>query len=108
MYYLSSMGEIGKIIVFRVLAQNNKSIMNRFCRQFYGYIDRSNNYGYQYHRKGFLENFQYIKPLRGVLIVNNEDGEKIISFLESYNAEIYARDIFLKEEDIQSLKICEK
>jgi len=99
------MKEIGTIIVFRVLAQNNKSIMNRFCRQFYGYLDRSNNYEYQYHRKGFLDDFQYIKPLRGVIVVKKEASEKIISFLESYNAEIYARDIILQDEDINKLKM---
>ena len=99
------MNKMGKIIAFRVLAQNDKSTMNRFCRQFYGYLDRSNNYRYRYHRNGFLDNFNYIKPLRGVIVVKKEDGDEIISFLESYNAEIYARDIILLEEDIKKLKM---
>ena len=99
------MGYTGTIIVFRVLTHTNKLIMNKFCRQFYGYTDRSHNYRYEYHRKGFINNFPYIKPLRGVIIVRKEDAKEIISFLKSYKAEIYARDIILLEEDLRKLKI---
>ena len=97
------MKEIGTIIVFRVLARNDKLTMNRFCRQFYGYLDHSNNYKYRYQREGFLDNFKYIKPLRGVIVVKKKDANEIISFLQSYNAEIYARDILLLEEDLKEL-----
>lgn len=99
------MENIGKIIVFRVLARNDKLTMNKFCRQFYGYLDRSHNYQYKYQRKGFIENFLYIKPLRGVIVVRKEDADEIISFLKSYNAEIYARDIILLEKDLKELRI---
>jgi hypothetical protein len=108
MLYHSNMEEFGKIIVFRVLAKTNKSIMNKFCRQFYGYLDRSHNSQYTYKRKGFIERFPYIKPLRGVIIVKKEDAKKIISFLNSYNAEIYARDIILVKEDKDKLKSVKK
>lgn len=101
------MKHIGKIIVFRVLARNDKLTMNKFCRQFYGYLDRSHNYRYEYQRKGFIENFQYIKPLRGVLVVRKEDADEIISFLRSYNAEIYARDIILLQDDIKKLGLAD-
>ena len=93
----------GKIIVFKVLTKTNKLIMNKFCRQFYGYLDRSHNYRYQYQRKGFIENFPHIKVLRGVIVVKIEDANEIISFLESYNAEIFAREIVLVPEDLDKL-----
>lgn len=96
--------KIGKIIVFRVLANNTKLVMNKFCREFYGYMDRSCNYKYTYRRKGFLENFVYIKPLRSVLVVRKEDAVSIIEFLKRYNAEIYARDIILEKPDIKIFK----
>ncbi len=99
------MSSTGTIIVFRILTRTNKLAMNKFCRQFYGYTDRSHNYRYEYQRKGFLDNFPYIKPIRGVIIVRKEDASEIISFLESYNAEIYARDIILLEKDLWKLKI---
>ena len=101
------MKRVGKVIVFRVLTRNDKLTMNKFCRQFYGYLDRSHNYRYQYQRKGFIENFPYIKPLRGVIVVRKEDADEIISFLKSYNAEIYARDIILTQDDLKKLGLTE-
>ena len=94
---------IGKIIVFKMAPANDRSTMNRFCRQFYGYLDRSSNYRYRYQRRGFLDDYPYIKPHKGVLVVRKEDAEDIISFLESYSAEIYARDIVLLEDDVRQL-----
>lgn len=93
----------GKIIVFRVLAKTNKLVMNRFCRQFYGYLDRSCNNRYQYQRKGFIENFPHIKIIRGVIIVKKEDADEIVSFLESYKAEIFIREIILLPKDLDKL-----
>lgn len=96
---------IGKLIVFRVLAKNDKLTTNKFCRQFYGYIDRSNNYRYTYKREGFIEKFPYIKPLRGVLIVKKRDSKQIVSFLKMFNADIFMRDVLLNKEDMRKLKI---
>ena len=63
------------------------------------------NYGrYTYEKKGFLDNYPYIKPIRGVIVGRSEDAGEIISFLESYNAEIFTREITLMEEDIEQLK----
>ena len=97
------MKEIGSIIIFRILTKTDKLTMNKFCRQFYGYLDRSHKGKYQYHRDGFLDDFPHIKPLRGVLVVRKKDAKKIISYLETYNADIYARDIILRKEDIEKL-----
>jgi len=77
--------------------------MNKFCRQFYGYLDRSHNYKYQYQRKGFIENFPHIRVIRGVIIVKKEDADEIVSFLGSYNAEIFTREIILLPEDLNKL-----
>lgn len=95
------MNKIGKLIVFKVSTKNPKSIIDKFCRQFNGYVDRSNNNQYQYHRKGFIENFPHIKLTRGVIIVRDCDSDVIVSFLESYNAEIFVRDIILEDNDLE-------
>jgi hypothetical protein len=79
--------------------------MNKFCRKFYGYVDRSNNYRYTYRREGFIEKFPHIKPLRGVLIVRKEDSESIVTFLKEFNADILVRSIVLTEDDMKKLKI---
>ncbi len=98
------MKSLGKIIVFKMAPTNDRSTMNRFCRQFYGYLDRSSNYRYRYQRKGFLDDYPYIKPHKGVIVVRKEDAESILTFLESYDAEVYARDVILMEEDLEQLK----
>ncbi len=93
----------GKIIVFKLAMTNDRTAMNRFCRQFYGYLDRSHNYRYQYKRKGFLGDFAHIRLQRGVIVVKKEDSKEIISFLKSYDAEIFARDITLTKADREVL-----
>ncbi len=95
---------IGNIIIFRVLPSNSKLRMNKFCREFYGYKMKSNYGRYTYEKKGFLDNYPFIKPQRGVIIVRSEDVGEIISFLGSYNAEIFTREITFLEEDIEQLK----
>ena len=99
------MGSLGKIIVFKLAATNDSSSMKKFCRQFYGYLDRSCNYRYQYRRRGLLDEHPHLKLQRGVLVVRKEDATPILSFLESYNAEIFARDILLQEEDEEQLRV---
>ncbi len=79
--------------------------MNKFCREFYGYKMKSNYGRYTYEKKGFLDNHPFIKLQRGVLVVRKEDAEPILSFLESYNAEIFARDIILQAEDEEQLRV---
>ena len=41
---------------------------------------------------------------KGVVVVRKEDAEPILTFLESYEAEVYARDVILMEEDLEQLK----
>lgn len=45
----------------------------------------------------------YRKLLRGVIIIRDEDSEKIAEFLKEYSAEVYIREIKLTEEDCQIL-----
>ena len=94
------MRKVGKLIFFKVSKNNPKSKIDKFCRQFNGYVDRSNNNRYQYHRKGFIEDFPHIKLTRGVIIVRDCDSDAILSFLESYNAEIFVRDIILEDDEL--------
>lgn len=99
------MESLGKVIIFKLSPNNDHSTMKKFSRRFYGYLDRSYNYRYEYQRKGFMDDFPYIKPHKGVIVVRKEDAEVILSFLESYNAEIFARDIILQKEDEEQLRV---
>lgn len=95
----------GKLISFKVLANNDKLHMNKFCRDFYGFMDKSNNGKYSYKRKGFINQFKYVKLMKSLLIVKKEDFKEIISFLKKYNASLTMRDVVLSKSDIKTLKL---
>lgn len=96
--------QTGAIISFQLSGSNNHTEINRFCRKFYGYKDRSNKGKYTYERKGILSKYPHIKIRRGLIIVRMEDTEKIIDILEKHNAEIFMREIILLHKDMQELK----
>ena len=94
----------GTLISFKVAGKNNHTKVNRFCREFYGYKDKSNKGQYTYKREGFLDKYPHIKIQRGLIIIRMEDAEDIINILEGYNAEIFMREIILLHTDTQKLK----
>jgi len=95
----------GKIVAFRVyknkdaVVKNSQAVMNRFVQKFYGQDASSHGGKYRHHKRGLLEDVAHIKLLRGVIILKEIDLEKIVSFLNEYNAEVYIRDIILTPED---------
>lgn len=95
--------ETGAVIAFRVSGGNSKSALNKFCREFYGYSDRSNRGRYTYHHPGFIDGFRHIKLLRGAIIVRMQDVDRILSFLKGHNAEIFMREVVLLHSDLQKL-----
>ena len=96
---------IGKIIIFRVYKTNNTKKLNDFCKKFYGQNTSSHKGRYRYRRKGFLDCIPHKKLIRGAIIVRLTDSERIISFLKEYDAEVYARDIILTDDDEKVLGI---
>lgn len=95
--------QTGALIAFKIAQSNSRSEINRFCREFYGYSDRSNKGKYLYERKGFLSKYSHIALLRGLIIVRLEDVEEIMAFLKTYRAEIFMREIVLLHSDVQTL-----
>ena len=91
----------GRLIVFKLAKTNDRVAMNRFCRRFYGYLDHSHNNKYRYQRKGFLDDFPHLRLQSGVIVVKKEDAREILSFIKSYNAEIFMRDIILTKRDLR-------
>jgi hypothetical protein len=94
----------GKIVVFRLLKRAGHLRTNQFCRKFYGYLDRSNQGRYKYRRPGFLDGIPHIKVIRGVVIVERGDEEKVVNFLREFGAEVYAWTIELRPEDKTALR----
>jgi len=95
----------GTMIAFKMHGKISQTRLNKFCREFYGYTDRSNKGKYLYRRKGFLDEIPHLNPIRSLLIVWKNNAEKVISFLEEYDAEIYTRDIILTDEDKENLRV---
>ncbi|NOQ55294.1 MAG: hypothetical protein GQ477_00650 [Nanohaloarchaea archaeon] len=93
----------GALISFKVAGKNNHTKINRFCRDFYGYNDKSNKGKYIYKRDGFLNRYPHIKVQRGLIIIRIEDAEEIITLLEKYDAEIFMREIILLHADTEAL-----
>lgn len=99
----------GKLVAFRVYKnagkaiKNSQATLNRFVQKFYGQ-DTTNHKGkYRHHRRGLLEDIPHIKLVRGVIILKKADLEKVLKFLNEYNAEIYTRDVILTPEDEKAL-----
>ncbi|MCZ7383981.1 MAG: hypothetical protein O8C63_04430 [Candidatus Methanoperedens sp.] len=90
---------IGKIIVFRFPKKTNQKNLNQFCKKFYGQETSSQGRKYHYRRKGLLDDIPHIKLIGGVIIVSNENADRLIRFLNDYGAEFFVRDVILLPED---------
>ncbi len=90
---------MGKVIVFRFPKKTNQKSLNQFCKKFYGQETSSHGGKYRYKRKGLLDSIPHIKLIGGVIIVSNENADKLILFLKEYDAEFFVRDVMLLPED---------
>ena len=95
---------MGKLITFRVYRNNDQRTTNRFCQRFYGQDATSHGGRYRSHKRGLLEDIPHVKLIRSVIIVAEEDAEKVIDFLKEYNAEIHVREVVLTPRDEQALR----
>ncbi len=90
---------IGKLFVFTIFKNNERKNIDKFCKKFYGQETSSHGGKYRYRRHGFLDDIPHIKLIRGVIIVPTDSAEKVIQFLEEFNAEFFIRDVILLPED---------
>ena len=95
-------------MAFRVYKNNiktdkGKTVLNRFVQKFYGQTVSSHGGRYRHHVRGLLEDVAHVKLVRSVIIVKETDLEKVLQFLEKYDAEVYTRDILLTPEDEKTL-----
>jgi len=68
-------------------------------------VDKSNYKKYTYIRKGILDDIPRIQLSRAVIIVRNEDKEKILKFLQ-HDALVEIRKIVLQKSD--KIKLAKK
>jgi hypothetical protein len=93
----------GFIVLYRVLSRAGKPNADKLLRGLNGYDDKSNFGKYVYRRPGFLERFPHVKLIRGALIVRKENAEDLVKFLETFDAEVHVREVFLNEDDEKAL-----
>ncbi|MHB8372385.1 MAG: hypothetical protein ACYDAO_05075 [Thermoplasmataceae archaeon] len=77
------------IVAFRLPKGTDTNSLNKFVRGLYGQDSKSWSGKYEFHRKGILEEIPFRKFIRGVIIIQDLDLEKITSYLARYGAEYY-------------------
>jgi hypothetical protein len=95
----------GYIVIFKLPPRKKNVELSKFCQRFYGQDTSAGKGKYRYHRHGLLDDIPHRKLLRGVIIIGPNDLEKVLDFLENYDATVYFREIKLIKEDKESLKI---
>ncbi|MDR0372937.1 MAG: hypothetical protein LBI79_05200 [Nitrososphaerota archaeon] len=99
----------GVLVAFRVYRNaekavvNSQAVLNRFVQKFYGQDASSHGGRYFHHKRGLLEDIAHIRLIRGVIIVRETDLSKVLDFLNTYNAEVYTREVTLTPEDEKKL-----
>ena len=91
------------IVIFRLPPRKKNVELSKFCQRFYGQDTSSGKGKYRYHRHGLLDDIPHRKLLRGVIIIGSKDLKKVLTFLESYDATVYFREIKLIKEDMEIL-----
>jgi hypothetical protein len=91
---------LGKIIIFKLGKDLTAAERARFCRELYGYVDRSYHGRYIYVRRGLLSSIPHFIPTRSVIVVRREDAEKVESFLRMRNANVLSWRIDLGEKEM--------
>jgi hypothetical protein len=95
----------GHVVIFKLPPRKKNVELSKFCQRFYGQDTSSGKGKYRYHRHGLLDDIPHRKLLRGVIIIRSCDLEKVLEFLESYDATVHCREINLIKEDKEILKI---
>jgi hypothetical protein len=90
----------GEIIIFKLGKETTRAERARFCRELYGYVDRSYHGKYIYLRRGLLSSIPHFIPVRSVIVVRMEDAEKVESFLRERNAKVLSWRIDLGEKEL--------
>lgn len=78
---------MGKAIAIYSLHGLTPAEKLKFLHQLYGYTDRSNSGKYIYRREGILKEGEYERPIRGVVIFNDNKIKQVEKFMQLYGIE---------------------
>jgi len=94
-----------KLICYTLGSRPTVAERTKFRKRFWGYTDFSNKSQYKYHRKGLLSDIPHIKLIRSVIIVRNEDCDRVVDFLKKHNATVFVKSVILTSEDKKKLQV---
>lgn len=89
----------GKLIAFTVPTGSDRTRSSAFAKRFYGQETSVQGGRYRYRRRGLLDDIPHNKLVRGVIIVQTEDLELVMSFLDRNSAIYHVRTVELTHED---------
>lgn len=93
----------GTLIAFTVPTGKDKTRSSAFAKAFYGQDSSSHKGKYKYHRHGLLDDIPHNKLIRGVIIIQNNDIEKVIDFLKQHSALYHVRAVELTNDDCSAM-----
>lgn len=93
----------GTLIGFTVPTGKDKTRSSAFAKAFYGQDTSSHQGKYKYHRHGLLDDIPHNKLIRGVIIVQNNDVEKVTEFLTQHSAHYRVRVVELTKDDCSAM-----
>ena len=73
-------------------------------QKFYGQDSTSWKGKYTYHRHGFMEDIPHRKLLRGVIVLRNDDRDRVLDFLGECSLTLHVREVKLTPEDEEKLR----
>ena len=95
----------GTLIVFRLKPPQDPNKASFLVKKLYGQKTSSHRGKYHYRRKGLLDEIPAHRLIRGVIIVREEDKDKILSFLDGYETEVFVRRVELIDDDLKVLDV---
>lgn len=93
----------GNIIIFRLKTPHDPDTASELVKKLYGQKTSSHNGKYHYWRRGLLDQIPAHRLIRGVIIVREEDEEKVMRFLKRFKPEVFVRRVELIPEDVTTL-----
>lgn len=94
----------GWIVAFQLPPKVSPGDRVRFNHEFWGRTTSSWGGKYRYMIPGLMQGVPHRRLVRGVFLVRAQDRERVVAFLEKWEAEFYVRQVHLEREDLGALK----
>ncbi len=92
----------GTLLAFRLMSYD-KARASDLVKKLYGQRTSSHRGKYVCRRKGLFDEIPYVRLIRGVVIVREEDAARVVDLLGRFGTEVHARTVELTREDHELL-----